>query len=66
MLEPQVVVNLLPELGVGVDLVKHGSWLVKDPAEWSVRVGGASTRQQPSERARKGGTLLSAVCATLG
>ena len=33
MLEPQVVVNLLPELGVGVDLVKHGSWLVKDPAE---------------------------------
>ena len=33
MLEPQVVVNLLPELGVGLDLVKHGSWLVKDPAE---------------------------------
>ncbi len=24
MLEPQVVVNLLPELGVGVDLVRHG------------------------------------------
>jgi hypothetical protein len=30
MLEPQVVVNLLPELGVGVDLVRHRSWLVKD------------------------------------
>jgi hypothetical protein len=24
MLDPQVVVNLLPELGVGVDLVRHG------------------------------------------
>jgi hypothetical protein len=66
MLEPQVVVNLLPKLGVRVDLVKPGSWLVKDPVEWSARVGGASTRQQPSERARKGGTHLYAVCATLG
>jgi hypothetical protein len=27
MLEPQIVVNLLPELGVGVDLVRHGNWL---------------------------------------
>jgi len=27
---------------------------------------GTGTRQQPSERARKGGTHLSAVCATLG
>jgi len=27
MLDPQVVVNLLPELGVGVDLVRHGHWL---------------------------------------
>ena len=25
MLDPQVVVNLLPELGVGVDLVRHGN-----------------------------------------
>jgi len=66
MLEPQVVVNLLPELGEGVNFVKHGSWLVKDPAEWSARVGGASTRQQPSERARQDGTHLSAVWATLG
>ena len=27
MLGPQVVVDLLPELGVGVDLVRHGNWL---------------------------------------
>ena len=27
MLDPQVVVNLLPELGVGVDLVRDGRWL---------------------------------------
>jgi hypothetical protein len=26
MLDPQVVVNLLPEFGVSVDLVKHGNW----------------------------------------
>jgi hypothetical protein len=26
MLDPQIVVNLLLELGVGVDLVKHGYW----------------------------------------
>jgi hypothetical protein len=27
MLDPQVVVNLLLELGVGVDLVRPGHWL---------------------------------------
>ena len=27
MLNPQVVVNLLLELGVGVNLVRHGRWL---------------------------------------
>ena len=26
MLDPQVVVNLFPEFGVGVDLVRHGNW----------------------------------------
>jgi hypothetical protein len=26
MLDPQVVVNLLPKLGVGVDLVRRGHW----------------------------------------
>jgi hypothetical protein len=77
MLEPQVVVNLLPQLRVGVDLVRHRSWLVKDSrmpregssnasAEWSAKISGTSTRQQPSERARKGETHLSAVCATRG
>jgi hypothetical protein len=66
MLEPQIVVNLLPELGVGVDLVKHGSWLAKGLSEWSTRVGDASTGQQPSEHARKAETQLSTVRATLG
>ena len=64
MLEPQVVVNLLPKLGIGVDLVRHG--YVKDsrmPRECSPN---ANTRQQPSERAQKGGTQLAAVCTTLG
>jgi hypothetical protein len=27
MLDPQIVVNLLPKLGEGVDLVRHGYWL---------------------------------------
>ena len=27
MLDPQVVVNLLLELRVGVDLVSHGNWI---------------------------------------
>ena len=27
MLDPEVVVNLLPELGVSVDLVRQGHWL---------------------------------------
>jgi hypothetical protein len=75
MLEPQVVVNPLLKLGIGVDLVRHG--YVKDSrmpgegssnasVEWSSRRGGASTRQQPSEHTRKGRTRLAAVCATLG
>jgi hypothetical protein len=33
MLNPQIVVNLLPELGVGVDLVRHGNWLI-----WNVHL----------------------------
>jgi len=33
MLEPQVVVNLFPKLGVGVDLVRHGNWLI-----WNVHL----------------------------
>ena len=27
MLDPQVAMNLLQELGVGVDMVRHGNWL---------------------------------------
>jgi len=27
MLDPEVVVNLLPKFGVGVDLVRNGRWL---------------------------------------
>ena len=27
MLDPQIVVNLFPEFGVSVDLVRHGNWL---------------------------------------
>jgi hypothetical protein len=26
MLDPQIVVNLLPELAVGVDLMRHDNW----------------------------------------
>ena len=29
MLDPQIVVNLLPKFSVGVDLVMHGHWLGK-------------------------------------
>jgi hypothetical protein len=29
MLDPQIVVNLLPKLGVGVDLVMDSHWLGK-------------------------------------
>ncbi len=28
--DPQVVVNLLPEFGVVMDLVRHGNWLGED------------------------------------
>ena len=41
MLDPQVVVNLLPKLGVGVDLVRNGHWFGeinefhKPPFIWS-------------------------------
>ena len=27
MLDPEVIVNLLPELGIGVDLMMHSSWI---------------------------------------
>jgi hypothetical protein len=65
MLEPQVVVNLLPKFSIGMDLVRHG--YVKNsrmPRECSSNA--ANMRQQPSHRARKGRTGLVAVCATFG
>src|SRR6266699_2634278 len=33
MLDPQGVVNLSPEVGVGVDFVRHGNWLI-----WNVHL----------------------------
>ena len=56
MLDPQIVVNLLLELGVGVDLVIHGNWPclkiqvrretvpTKGSAESWTRVGAVSAR----------------------
>jgi hypothetical protein len=74
MLEPQVVVNLLPKLGIGVDLVRHGD--VKDSrmprecsanasAECSIRDGVATTCKQPGEHAWKGWTVIFAVRTAL-
>jgi len=43
MLNPQIVVNLLPELGVGVDLVRHGNWLI-----WNVHLYSPALSRLPS------------------
>src|SRR6266403_2248900 len=43
MLDPQVVVDLLPELGVGVDLVRHGNWLI-----WNVQLYSPPLSRLPS------------------
>src|SRR6267378_345613 len=77
MLDPQVAVNLLPELGVGVDLVRHGNWLgekFRCGAGRSDKGLGAivderwrrESAPQPSERTPKGGTHVLAVRATPG
>src|SRR5205807_10361529 len=47
MLDPQIVVNLLLELGVGVDLVRHGNWLT-----WSVHVSSLPLSRLPSVAVR--------------
>jgi hypothetical protein len=57
MLDPKVVVNLLPELGVGVDLGRHDNW-VKDSS--------VPRTERPSEGTPKGGTHVLATCVTLG
>jgi hypothetical protein len=46
MLNPQVVVNLLPKLGVGVDLVRHGNWLI-----WNVHLYSPFLSRLPSSGA---------------
>jgi hypothetical protein len=38
MLDSQIVVNLLPELGVGVDLVRPGNWLREGFKCWPGRL----------------------------
>ena len=75
MLESQVVVNLLPKLGIGADLVRHG--YAKDSrmpgecpsnaaVERSTSHGTANTRRQPGEGARKANTRLVGVCPMFG
>jgi len=77
MLEPQVLVNLLLELGVGMDLVRHGNWLgkrFKYGAElFSQGLEGIvdeclrrEPTERPSEGTAKGGTDVLPVCATPG
>src|SRR6266516_97083 len=43
MSDPQVVVNLLPELGVGVDLRRRGNWLI-----WNVHLYSPPLSRLPS------------------
>ena len=43
MLDPQVVVNLLPELDVGVDFVRHGNRLI-----WNVHLYSPPLSRLPS------------------
>jgi hypothetical protein len=46
MLDPQIVVNLLPELGVGVDLMRHDNWRkIQVLRRTSTGVGDASARR---------------------
>jgi hypothetical protein len=60
MLNPQIVVKLLPELGVGVDLVKHGNWLI-----WNVHLYSPPLSRLPSSGVGSlhGGT---GFCVSLG
>ena len=64
MLDPEVVVNLLPELGVGVDLVRHSHWLGetnefhKRPFIWADRSKSARN-EEPSSRGASNGGLAS-------
>jgi len=62
MLDPQVVVNLLPEFGVSVDLVRHGHWFGetngfhKPPFIWDLTAPSPrGTRNHPSRGASNSG-----------
>ena len=43
MLDSQIVVNLVQEFGVGVDLVRHGHWLI-----WNVHLYSPPLSRLPS------------------
>ena len=65
MLDPEVVVNLLPEVGVVMGLVRHGNWpgeRFKCGAVPSTSFGATC----PSERIPKSGMQALAVCTTPG
>jgi len=64
MLDPEVVVNLLPQLGVGVDLVRRGHWLGrtnefhKRPFIWVDRSKSARNEEPSSQGALNSGLAL--------
>jgi hypothetical protein len=77
MLHPQVIVNLFPEFGVGVDLVRHGKSLCegssvvrnassKASAERSTSDAALSSCQKPIEGTPKDRTHLLKSCSTPG
>ena len=55
--------NLLPELAVGMDLVRHGNLLWRKVQVWTSSV---SARHRASEDTPKGSSHLPPVWATLG
>jgi hypothetical protein len=59
----QVVVDLLPELGVGVDLMRHGNWPGEGIHVWR-RLWRREREPCPSEGIRKSGVHALALCAT--
>ncbi len=61
MLDWDVVVNLLPNLAVGMDLVRHGNLLSRKVQVWSPR----ECAPPPSESTPKGSSQLPLVWATL-
>ena len=66
MLDPKVLANLLPELGIGVYLVRHGIGLVKDSsvARPIDQLWRSERAPSPSEDIPKSGMHTLAVCTT--